>query len=228
MTRNQKVNKLKVVFTVMCLAVFVVLIVNANKLSSTTEAMGYINPAFIGNSNSDTTINMDTCDTCSIDINKDDTAVVYYIVREGDTFESIANTFGTTVSGLKKINSITSIKPGQKIVVTDEEDGIIYTVRETQNIKVFANKYGLNLQDLMTLNYITDDTEILQKGQEIFLNLTEEKANIIPGFIDKGQPDLSPQVVKPKTPTKTTTTTSTSSKTTSSSSSSSSSTSSSS
>jgi LysM repeat protein len=64
--------------------------------------------------------------------------------------------------------------------VTGEEDGIIYTVRETQNIKIFANKYGLNLNDLMTLNYITDDTEMLQKGQEVFINLTEEKANTIP------------------------------------------------
>jgi LysM repeat protein len=81
---------------------------------------------------------------------------------------------------LKKINGIKSITPGQKIVVTDKEDGIIYTVRETQNIKVFANKYALNLDDLMTLNYITDDTEMLQKGQEIFINLTEEKANAIP------------------------------------------------
>ena len=72
-------------------------------------------------------------------------------------------------------------------------------MRETQNIKVFANKYGLNLEDLMTLNYIQDDTEMLQKGQEIFINLSEEKANTIPGFIDKGQPDLSPQIVKPKT-----------------------------
>jgi hypothetical protein len=32
----------------------------------------------------------------------------------------------------------------------------------------------------MTLNYITDDTEMLQKGQEVFINLTEEKANTIP------------------------------------------------
>jgi hypothetical protein len=38
---------------------------------------------------------------------------------------------------------------------------------------------------------------MLQKGQEVFINLTEEKANTIPWFIDKGQPDLSPQVVKP-------------------------------
>jgi hypothetical protein len=73
---------------------------------------------------------------------------------------------------------------------------------------VFANKYGLDLKDLMTLNYITDDSEILYEGQEIFINLSEEKANNIPGFIDKAQPDLSIPVVKPKpkqTTTKTTT-----------------------
>jgi LysM repeat protein len=40
---------------------------------------------------------------------------------------------------------------------------------------VFANKYGLDLKDLMTLNYITDDSEILYEGQEIFINLSEEK-----------------------------------------------------
>lgn len=159
-------------------------------------------------------------DALSISVDEsDDTAVVQYIVQEGDTLESIATEFGTTISNLKKINGISSIKPGQKIVVTNEEDGILYKVRETQNIKVFANKYNLNLEDLMTLNYITDDTEMLQKGQEIFINLSEEKANAIPGFIDKGQPDLSPQVVKPKTTTTTKATTSSTKTTTSSSSS---------
>jgi hypothetical protein len=61
----------------------------------------------------------------------------------------------------------------------------------------------------MTLNYITDDSEILYEGQEIFINLSEEKANNIPGFIDKAQPDLSIPVVKPKTTTKTNTKTTT-------------------
>jgi len=175
----------------------VLLIVNADKLSSSPDTIGYVNPAFLGDSGNDVTINMNKL---SINVNEsNDTAVVQYIVQEGDTFESIATEFGTTVSNLKKINGIKSIKPGQQIIVTDEEDGIIYTVRENQNIKVFANKYGFNLSDLMTLNYITDDSEMLRKGQEIFINLTEEKANAIPGFIDKGQPDLSPpQVVKPK------------------------------
>jgi LysM repeat protein len=157
---------------------FVLLIVNADKISYGNNDVGYINPAFVGDSKSDVTIDMNAL-SISVD-ETDDTAVVQYIVQEGDTLESIATDFGTTVSNLKKINGITSIKPGQKIVVTNEEDGILYKVRETQNIKVFANKYGLNLEDLMTLNYIQDDTEMLQKGQEIFINLSEEKANTIP------------------------------------------------
>ena len=135
-----------------------------------------------------------------------DLAVVQYIVQEWDTLESIATEFWTTISNLKKINGISNVKPWQKIVVTNEEDWILYKVRENQNIKVFANKYGLDLKDLMTLNYITDDSEILYEGQEIFINLSEEKANNIPGFIDKAQPDLSIPVVKPK-PNPTTTTT---------------------
>lgn len=133
-----------------------------------------------------------------------DLAVVQYIVQDWDSLESIATEFWTTVSNLKKINWISSIKPGQKIIVTNEEDGILYKVREKQNIKVFANKYGLDLQDLMTMNYITDDSEILYEGQEIFINLSEEKANAIPGFIDKAQPDLTIPVVKKTTTTTTT------------------------
>jgi len=39
------------------------------------------------------------------------------------------------------VNSIKTIKAGQKIIVTDEENGLLYQVREAQNIKVFANKY---------------------------------------------------------------------------------------
>jgi surface antigen len=173
------------------------LIANADRLTTSASDMGYINPAFVGDSGKDVTINMDTFKT-TID-ETDDGVVVQYIVQPGDSLESIATEFGTTVSNLKKINDVKSIKAGQKLIVTNEEDGVIYTVRDTQNIKVFANKYNLNLEDLMTLNYILDDTEILQKGQEIFINISAEKANNIPGFIDKGQPNLNPPApVKPK------------------------------
>ena len=170
--------------------------------------LDYVNPSFVSYWSRDVAINLDAM-SVSMD-ETTDLAVVQYIVQDWDTLEKIATEFWTTVKNLKKINGISSVKPWQKIVVTNEEDGILYKVRENQNIKVFANKYGLDLKDLMTLNYITDDSEILYEGQEIFINLSEEKANNIPWFIDKAQPDLSIPVVKPKTTTTKTTTKTTS------------------
>ena len=202
MTRTHKVSKLRIFLTIACLLAFGVLVSVADKCCSPAD-MQYVNPTFVSNWSKDVAINLDAM---SVSMETDDIAVVQYIVQEWDTFESIATEFWTTVSNLKKINWVSEIKPWQKIVVTNEEDGILYKVRENQNIKVFANKYWLDLQDLMTLNYITDDSEILYEGQEIFINLSEEKANKIPWFIDKAQPDLSIPVVKPKSTTKTTTT----------------------
>ena len=194
MTRAHKVSKIRIFLTIACLLVFGVLVAVADRYSSPAD-LQYVNPTFVSEWSSDVAINLDAM---SISMESEDVAVVQYIVQEWDTLESIATEFWTTVSNLKKINWISDIKPWQKIVVTNEEDGILYKVRENQNIKVFANKYGLDLKDLMTLNYITDDSEILYEGQEIFINLSEEKANNIPGFIDKAQPDLSIPVVKPK------------------------------
>lgn len=204
MTRTRKVSRGRVIFTIACLIIFGALVSVADKCTNSTD-LEYINPNFVWDWSKDVVINLD-----AMSISMDETtdlAVVQYIVQEWDSLESIATEFWTTVSNLKKINGISSIKIWQKIVVTNEEDGILYKVRENQNIKVFANKYWLNLQDLMTMNYITDDSEILYKGQEIFINLSEEKANTIPWFIDKAQPDLSTIVVKPKTTTTTKTTT---------------------
>jgi len=206
MTRTHKVSKTRIFLTILCLLIFGVVVSVADRCCTPAD-LQYVNPTFVSDTSKDVSINLDAMSVSMDETN--DTAVVQYIVQEWDTFESIATEFWTTVSNLKKINWISNIKPWQKIVVTNEEDWILYKVRENQNIKVFANKYGLDLKDLMTLNYITDDSEILYEGQEIFINLSEEKANNIPGFIDKAQPDLSIPVVKPKpkTTTKTTTTT---------------------
>lgn len=199
MTRTRKVRKSKVILTITCLIMFAVLVTVADRFTTASD-LEYVNSTFISDSSKDVSINLDAM-SVSMD-ETTDLAVVQYIVQEWDSLESIATEFWTTVSNLKKVNNISSVKPWQKIVVTNEEDGILYKVRENQNIKVFANKYWLDLKDLMTLNYITDDSEILYEGQEIFINLSEEKADKIPGFIDKAQPDLSIPVAKPK-PTKT-------------------------
>ncbi len=213
MTRTRKVSKTRIFLTILCLLIFGVVVSVADKCCTPVD-LQYVNPTFVSDISKDVSINLDAMSVSMDETN--DTAVVQYIIQEWDTFESIATEFWTTVSNLKKINWISNIKPWQKIVVTNEEDWILYKVRENQNIKVFANKYGLDLKDLMTLNYITDDSEILYEWQEIFINLSEEKANNIPWFIDKAQPDLSIPIVKPKpkvTTTKTTTTKTTTVKT---------------
>jgi len=201
MTRTHQVSKSRIFLTIACLFIFCALICLADRCTTSTD-LEYVNPVFVSDSTKWVAINLD-----AMSISMDETtdlAVVQYIVQDWDSLESIATEFWTTVSNLKKINSISSVKPGQKIIVTNEEDGILYKVRDKQNIKVFANKYWLDLQDLMTMNYITDDSEILYEGQEIFINLSEEKANAIPGFIDKAQPDLTIPVVKKTTTTTTT------------------------
>lgn len=62
------------------------------------------------------------------------------------------------------------------LVITTEEEGFLYSMTEQSTVKVFADKYGLNLEDLMTLNYIQDETEMLYKDQEVFLNISQEAA----------------------------------------------------
>jgi hypothetical protein len=49
----------------------------------------------------------------------------------------------------------------------------------------------------MTLNYISDDSEMLYPGQELFINVTEQRAYDI-WLLEKAQPVLpKDEVVKP-------------------------------
>ena len=65
-------------------------------------------------------------------------------------------------------------------------------MKDKTNIVVFANQYNLNLQDLMTLNYISDQTELLSPGQEIFINISKEKAYDL-ALLEKPAPEIIPQ-----------------------------------
>jgi surface antigen len=104
--------------------------------------------------------------------------VIQYVIQAWDNMWSIARKFGSTISHLKKINNLgdSPIRPGMTLIITTEEDWFLYTMAEQSTVKVFADKYSLNLQDLMTLNYIQDETEMLYKDQEVFLNISQEAA----------------------------------------------------
>lgn len=94
--------------------------------------------------------------------------------------------------------------------MSNDEDGILYVVEKSRSLKLFAEFYGLNIEDLMTLNYISDKSEMLFPGQEIFINITEQRAFDV-GLFEKAQPVLPKDVVpvKKATPVKKTTSTST-------------------
>ncbi len=190
--RNKWLNYIKFSITLFLLFAFVLVIVYADKFQKGTETL-YINTnAFVQtNQNEQVLISLDTV---SAEIWEDNKWIINYIVQPWDTLSKIASTFGTTISHIKKTNNISGpIKPNQKLIITDEAEGLIYTIDWNQNILVFANKYGLNVEDLMTLNYIQDETEILQDGQEIFVPITIEKAYDV-WMMERPKP-----VYKPKT-----------------------------
>ena len=84
------------------------------------------------------------------------------------------------------------MEPGQVLKVSNQVDGIVYTIKNKSNVVVFANTYGLNIQDLMTLNYVQDETEIFSPGQEVFINITKDKAYEL-GLLERPKPEIIPK-----------------------------------
>ncbi|HOQ79282.1 MAG TPA: LysM peptidoglycan-binding domain-containing protein [Candidatus Absconditabacterales bacterium] len=190
--RSKGLDYLKFSITLFLLFVFVLVIVYADKFQKGPDTL-YVNTVAFAQTNSDEQ-HLINLEYVTAEIGEDNKGVINYIVQPGDTLSKIASTFGTTVSHIKKTNNINGpIQPNQKLIITDESEGLIYTIDGTQNILVFANRYGLNVEDLMSLNYIQDETEMLQDGQEIFVPITLEKAYDI-GMMERPKP-----VYKPKT-----------------------------
>ncbi len=174
--RYKKLDIIKVSFSIIVILIFSSLFINSEKFHKSNDYV-FVNPSFlwIDNSDSDTTII--NIDDSNWNIDWNNKWVLQYVVQPWDSLWKIASTFWITVFHLMKINNIKSWKPiipWQKLVITDEEKWFLYTLKEKTNIVVFANKYNLNLKDLMTLNYISDETEILNKWQELFLNIDLE------------------------------------------------------
>lgn len=132
-------------------------------------------------------------DSISIDIDNNNNGIIQYVVQPGDTLFKIASTFGTTISLLQKNNNLKGEATiGQTIKIVNDDNGIVYTVKDKTNAVVFANQYNLNLQDLMTLNYLQDQSEILSAGQEIFINISKEKAYDL-ALLERPKPVIIPQ-----------------------------------
>ncbi len=100
-----------------------------------------------------------------------------YIVQPGDTLSQIAYKFWISLKTLKSVNKLKSniIKPWQKLIIVEEE-WILYEIPKDITLKQFAKTYNLDLEKLKQINYFIEDDVVLQKGDEIFVPISEKQA----------------------------------------------------
>lgn len=96
-----------------------------------------------------------------------------YTVKDGDTIESIASNYGTTVGILKQINGIMNdleISSGLQLVVpvSKKQPYQYYTVKKGDNMLEIARKYGIDYSLLLQLNGL-DDGDYIYPNQTIML-----------------------------------------------------------
>jgi len=205
MTPHKQVFWMKFVITLVFIVSLIFVIAYADKFAEAKQELA-ISPTFVGlNDSNSPEINLD--EIASVELDANDKWVIKVKVQPGDTLDKIARTFGSTISHIKSVNHITGpIRPGDTLMITDEEKGFVYSILEKTNIMVFANQYNLNLEDLMTLNYMMwDSTEVLQAGQEIFIPIIVEDAynkglleRPAPVIITKTSTNKRPTITKPQ------------------------------
>lgn len=94
-----------------------------------------------------------------------------YKVTTGDTLESIAKKFNTTVKNLQEINDKDYINMGELIIVPNDRKSDwfdVYTVKQGDNLYAIAQKYNISLMDLLNINGLDKDNYIYP-GQEIMV-----------------------------------------------------------
>ena len=94
-----------------------------------------------------------------------------YKVNAGDTFESIARKFNTTVSNLQDINDKDYINIGELIVVpnnTKSEWFETYMVEKGDTLYSIAQRFNISLIDLLNINGLDKDNYIYP-NQEILV-----------------------------------------------------------
>lgn len=115
--------------------------------------------------------------------------VITYIVKSGDTLNSIANKYGISVDEIVNLNNLTSgiLTVGQNILlpldtidepIIEEENNIpgttttTYTVKSGDTLYSIANKFGTTVANLKTLNNLTSNS--LSIGQILKISDSSE------------------------------------------------------
>lgn len=109
-----------------------------------------------------------------------------YVVKDGETFNGIANRTGIPRSVLAQANGLTApyvVKSGQKLVIPRQK---VHVVANGETGFGISFKYGVPYEDILTANGLPKDT-VLKPGQKL----------VIPALVDSKTPAAAPAASAP-------------------------------
>ena len=106
-----------------------------------------------------------------------------YVVKSGDTMESIAAQFGISAQTLKWANNSTSDAAQEGATLTvPRTDGVVYTVKDGDTVASLADKYKVDLERIVLYNDLASD-EALVAGMRLVLPSGELPETERPGYV---------------------------------------------
>ncbi len=93
------------------------------------------------------------------------TAIIYYLVQNGDTISSIASRFGLTINTIlwaNDLNSLGRIRAGDKLTILPYS-GILYTVKSGDTLSKIAKRYGVDTNKILACNNLGASLKIGEK-----------------------------------------------------------------
>ncbi|GEM82523.1 peptidase M23 [Meiothermus hypogaeus NBRC 106114] len=95
-----------------------------------------------------------------------------YIVRRGDTVQSVANRFDLTVLGLVSANpglpSLDRLEVGSTLYIPTGETGLLVRLKPGETIQDLASRFGLSVTDVAKANALNSPTDV-QAGDLVLL-----------------------------------------------------------
>lgn len=104
---------------------------------------------------------------------------VFHTVKKGETLESIAKSYNTTVEEIRKLNNLKTnrLKIGQKLVVEYRErvkesskerpSHIYHTVKKGETLEKIAKTYGVTIEEIKEANHLKKNQ--IQVGQKLLI-----------------------------------------------------------
>ncbi len=100
--------------------------------------------------------------TITIPVAEDKATISTYIVKEGDTLSSIAETHDISVNTIRWANSLgakSTIRVGQKLTILPVT-GVQYTIKKGDTISSIAKKFSADTEEILNSNDLEDASKI--------------------------------------------------------------------